>query len=174
MKRKVSTIIKEHELYVVSIIIGLIFIGAMAMVAWMFRTSIAPPPYQELADEDLQKVFATGYLRFREDNGVPYLKIEVHNGGQWWIRKIQFDFNGRKRTLVDPEIFKPLSFGAMRLILEEAPPDANAGQEYDINIKKAFGYPPADEVRSQKRHMAETRGPDSDQSGRKSKYIFSD
>jgi hypothetical protein len=155
MDRKLWDFIKDNELYFVSIIMGIIFISAMAMVAWMFRTSIAPPPYQEMSGEALENVFATGYLRFREDNGEPYLKVEVHNGGQWWIRKINFKFNGKSRALVDPEIFRPLSFGAMRLILDKAPEGAKAGQEYDIKITRAFGYPPAAQTLDGRRHVAD-------------------
>lgn len=149
-------LLKENELYIVSVIIGLVFVSAMAMVAWMFRTSIAPPPYQEMAEDDLQKVFATGYLRFREDDGSPYLKIEFHNSGQWWIRKIQFKFNNKKYTLVDPDVFRPLSFGAMRCNLEHAPKGDKAGAEYDINIEKAYGYPPAGQMRDNGRKIAES------------------
>ncbi len=155
-QKNIKTILKENELYVVSVIIGLVFVGAMAMVAWMFRTSIAPPPYQEMTEDDLQKVFATGYLRFREDDGSPYLKIEVHNSGQWWIRKVQFKFNNRNYTLVDPDVFRPLSFGAMRCNLDKAPVGDKAGAEYDIDIKKAYGYPPAGKMGHKSRKIAES------------------
>jgi len=59
-------------------IIGIVFVAAMAIVALLLRGSISGSPYQALAAADLKKVFATGYLRFREDDGEPYLKVEVH------------------------------------------------------------------------------------------------
>ena len=114
----------------------------MAIVAWLLRSSVVAAPYEALNNTDLKKVFATGYLRFREDDGTPYLKVELHNGSLWWIKKLEIQFDGVTYTLRDSDAFRPLHFGAVRCELEKAP--ATKGTiEYDVEIVKAYGYPPA-------------------------------
>jgi hypothetical protein len=115
----------------------------MGWVAWMLRSSIATPPYETLQSSDLEHVFATAYLRFREDNGSPYLKIELHNGTLWWIKKVEFDFDGTRYALRDSDAFRPLHTGALRCTLRQAP--RSSGQiEFDLKIAGASGYPPAE------------------------------
>jgi hypothetical protein len=91
---------------------------------------------------ELRKVFATAYLRFREDDGTPYLKVEVHNGTLWWIKKVDFDFEGVRYSLRESDMFRPLHFGAVRCLLKKVP-SARERIEYDLKILKAYGYPPA-------------------------------
>jgi len=137
---------RRHEVLFVAALIGVVFVAAMAVVAWLLRTSIVPAPYEALSKAELKNVFATGYLRFREDDGTPYLKVELHNGTLWWIKKIEFDFDGNHYKLRDPDAFRPLSFGALRCILKRPPP--HRGKiEYDVRILRAFGYPPAQDRR---------------------------
>ena len=142
MTKRFFKALRRHEIYVVAAVIGVVFVAAMGIVAWLLRSSIVTPPYESLSNTDLKKVFATGYLRFREDDGTPYLKVEVHNGTLWWIKKVEFDFDGISYTLRDSEAFRPLHFGALRCILKNAPA-ARESIEYDLAIRKAYGYPPA-------------------------------
>ncbi len=154
MRKKLVDMFKRNEIYVVSVIIAVVFVAAMAVVAWMLRTSILSPPYEALTTQDLQRVYATGYLRFREDDGTPYLKVELHNDTLWWIKKVEFNFEGTHYALSDPHAFRPLRFGALRCLLKQAPPDKSI-REYDLKIAKAFGYPPAKDHPSQKtKHVA--------------------
>jgi hypothetical protein len=142
MRKRFLQVLRRNEIYVVAIVIGIVFVAATGIVAWLLRNSIVPPPYESLGKEDLKKVFATGYLRFREDDGTPYLKVELHNGTLWWIKKVEFDFDGVRYSLRDSEAFRPLHFGALRCILKTVP--APKGRvEYDVPILKAYGYPPA-------------------------------
>ncbi|MFC1833481.1 hypothetical protein ACFL2Q_01935 [Thermodesulfobacteriota bacterium] len=142
MNKRFLARLKRHEIYVVAAVIGVVFVAAMALVAGMLRSSMVTPPYESLSDADLKQVFATGYLRFREEDGTPYLKVELHNGTMWWIKKIEFEFGGLRRSLTDPQAFRPLHFGALRLTLKKAP-HTLLTREYDLKILKAFGYPPA-------------------------------
>lgn len=142
MRKKLLDMFKRNEIYLVSVIIAVVFVAAMAVVAWMLRTSILTPPYEALSEKDLKRLYATAYLRFREDDGTPYLKVELHNGTLWWIKKIEFNFDGTRYALSDPHAFRPLRFGALRCILKQAPPNPSI-KEYDLRIAKAFGYPPA-------------------------------
>jgi hypothetical protein len=143
MKKSLVTMFKDHEIQVVSSIIAIVFVTAMAFVALMLRESIATPPYESLTEQDLKKVFATAYLRYREDDGTPYLKVEIHNGTLWWVKKAEFDFDGVRYTVRDPNIFQPLHFGALRCSLKKPPPQPGPG-EFSIKILMAFGYPPAE------------------------------
>jgi hypothetical protein len=142
MRRRLFATLRRNEIYVGVAVIGIVFVAAMAIVALLLRGSLSGSPYQALSSADLKKVFATGYLRFREDNGKPYLKVEVHNGTLWWIKKMEFDFEGIRYTLRDSDAFRPLQFGALRCPLKKAP--GSRGQiEYDVTIVSACGYPPA-------------------------------
>lgn len=143
MSASLAESFRRHELYVVSVVIGVVFLGAVALVAWVLRTSVMAQPYQSLDQAELEKVFATGYVRYREDDGTPYLKVEVHNGTLWWIKKLDFHFEGRRHTLSDAHAFRPLHFGAMRCLLEKTP-STEAAREFDLKIIAAVGYPPAD------------------------------
>jgi hypothetical protein len=134
---------RRHELYVVSAVIGVVFVGAVALVAWVLRTSVTAQPYESLGNTELEKVFATAYLRHREDDGTPYLKVEIHNGTLWWIKKVEFDFEGRRYTLSDAHAFRPLHFAAMRCLLQKTP-SSEAAREFDLKIVSALGHPPAD------------------------------
>jgi hypothetical protein len=145
MRRRLFASLRRNEIYVGAAIIGIVFVAAMAMVAVLLRSSMSESPYQALAARDLKKVFATGYLRFREDDGTPYLKLEVHNGTLWWIKKLQFDFDGIRYTLRDSDAFRPLHFGALRCPLEKAP--RSTAHEYDVTVTQAYGYPPAANLR---------------------------
>jgi len=142
MKSRLKAALKRNEIYVVSAVIGIVFVTAMAIVAWFLRSSIVTPPYEAVKEEDLKKVFATAFLRFREDDGSPYLKVEFHNGTLWWIKRVEFDFDGSRYTLRDADAFRPLHFGAVRCNLK-SPPASNAHIEYDLKVLKAYGYPPA-------------------------------
>jgi len=143
MKSSVARQIKRNETAVVAAIIAVVFVAAMGVVAWMLRSSMMAPPYEALATDDLKRVFATAYLRHREDDGKPYLKIEIHNGTHWWIKKVEFEFEGVRYTLTDPLVFQPMHYGALRCPLAREPAEAPK-REYDINILKAVGYPPAE------------------------------
>lgn len=142
MKLRIFKALKRNELYLMATVIGVVFIAAMALVAWMLRTSITAPPYETLTDGDLKRVFATAYLRFREDDKTPYLKVELHNGTLWWIKSVEFEFENVKYNLTDSDAFRPLHFGALRCPLKKTPlkPDQI---EHDLKIVKASGYPPA-------------------------------
>jgi hypothetical protein len=142
MKTKLLAAFKRHEIYLVAAVIGVVFASAMGVVAILLKSSIVTPPYETLSEADLKRVFATGYLRYREDDQSPYLKVELHNGTMWWIKKIEFDFDGVRYTLWDSEAFRPLHFGAVRCNLTKAPPGAEH-IDYDLKIIKASGYPPA-------------------------------
>jgi len=141
MKKRLFESFRRNEIYVVATVIGVVFIAAMASVAWLLRSSIVAPPYETLAENDLRKVFATGYLRFREDDNTPYLKLELHNGTLWWIKEVEFEFGSIRYTVRDTDAFRPLHFGAVRCSLKAAPP-SHARVEYDLKIDKAYGYPP--------------------------------
>ena len=134
---------KRHEIYVVAAIIGVVFVTAVGTVAWMLRSSIISTPYEALSGKDLKHVFAMGYLRYREDDGTPYLKVEIHNGTLWWIKKVEFDFDGARYALSDADAFRPLHFGALRCFLRTKPAPGPS-REYDLEILKAYGYPPAE------------------------------
>jgi len=142
MRRRFLAAYRRHEIYLVAAVIGIVFVAAMGLVAWLLRSSIVTPPYETLSDADLRRVFATGYLRFREDDGKPYLKIELHNGTLWWIKRVEFEFDGVRYVLRESDAFRPLHFGALRCDLKKAPvgPDQI---EYDLRIIRAAGYPPA-------------------------------
>jgi hypothetical protein len=142
MRSRLIAAFKRYEIYLVAAIIGVVFTAAMGIVALLLRSSIIAPPLASLAGADLKRVFATAYLRFREDDSTPYLKVEVHNGTLWWIKKVDFDFDGVRYTLRDSEAFRPLHFGALRCVLKKTP--NNTEQiEYDLRILSASGYPPA-------------------------------
>ncbi|AFM26381.1 hypothetical protein [Desulfomonile tiedjei] len=140
-KRWIETL-RRHELYLVTSVIGIVFVSAMALVAWMLQSSIVTPPYEALNESDLRKVFATAYLRFREDDRSPYLKVELHNGTLWWIKRVEFDFEGLKYSLRENDAFRPLHFGAVRCPLRKVP-QVTDRIEFDLKITKASGYPPA-------------------------------
>ncbi len=143
MRKRILVAFKRHEIVIVTTVIGVVFMAAMGCVAWMLRNSIATPPYENLRGADLDRVFATGYLRFREDDGTPYLKVELHNGTLWWIKKAEFDFDGVRYAVRDSDAFRPLHAGALRCTLKKAP--KKRGQiEFDLKILAASGYPPAD------------------------------
>lgn len=142
MKRRFLAAYKRHEIYLVAGVIGIVFIAAMGLVAWLLRSSIVTAPYESLSEADLKRVFATAYLRFREDDGKPYLKIELHNGTLWWIKRVEFEFEGVRYALKDSDAFRPLHFGALRCNLKKVPPGPDQ-IEYDIKITRAAGYPPA-------------------------------
>jgi hypothetical protein len=143
MRKKILVAFKRHEIVIVATVIGVVFMAAMGCVAWTLRNSIATPPYENLRGSDLDRIFATGYLRFREDDGTPYLKVELHNGTLWWIKKVEFDFDGVRYALRDADAFRPLHAGALRCNLQKAP--GKSGQiEFDLKIASASGYPPAD------------------------------
>jgi len=143
MKASLARAFKRHEIYVVATMIGVVFVAAMGIVAWVVRGSVTAPPYEALSEQDLACVYATAYLRHREDDGSPYLKVEVHNGTLWWIKKVEFEFDGRLYILNDAEAFRPLYFGAARCPLKKDPPFTET-REYDLKILNASGYPPAE------------------------------
>ncbi len=142
MKKRFIATLRRHEIYVVAAIVGVVFLSAMGIVGWVLQTSMVATPYESLSGSELTRVFATGYLRFREDDGSPYLKVEVHNGTLWWIKKVEFDFEGTRYVLKDPDAFRPLHLGAVRLGLKKAP-SVSEQIEFDLKILKASGYPPA-------------------------------
>lgn len=142
MKKRLVTAYKRNEIYLVSGVIALVFITAMVLVGWMLQTSIVTPPYEALSQAELKQVFATAYLRHREDDGTPYLKVEIHNGTMWWIKRVEFDFDGTPYTLRDSDAFRPLHFAALRCNLQKTPASADK-IEYDLRIAAAAGYPPA-------------------------------
>jgi hypothetical protein len=119
-----------------------VFAAAMGVVAWTLQSSIVTPPYESLGESDLKRVFATGYLRFREDDKTPYLKLELHNGTLWWIKRIEFEFEGNNYVLREADAFRPLHFGAVRCPLKKLTKPLNQ-IEFDIKLLKASGYPPA-------------------------------
>jgi hypothetical protein len=143
MRTSALETLRRHELYVAAAVIGAVFMGAVGVVAWVLRTSVTAQPYESLGEAELKKVFATGYVRHREDDGTPYLKVELHNGTLWWIKRVDFDFQGRRYTLRDSQAFRPLHFAAMRCILEESP-SADSAREFDLKIVSAMGHPPAE------------------------------
>jgi hypothetical protein len=143
MNKRLIAVVKRYEVYVVAGVIGVVFVAAMCVLGWFLRTSVSVTAYETLEENDLKRVFATGYLRFREDDGAPYLKVELHNGTLWWIKQVEFDFDGVHYSLKDPEAFRPLHFGAVRCSLSKRPIHAEK-VEIDLRIAKAFGYPPAD------------------------------
>jgi hypothetical protein len=142
MKKTLLASFRRNEIYVVATVIGVVFVAAMGLVALMLRSSMSPPPYEALTKEDLKRVFATAYLRYREDDGSPYLKVEMHNGTLWWIKKVEYEFEGQRYSLADADAFQPLHFGALRATLKKAPP-VTGTREYDLKILNAYGYPPA-------------------------------
>jgi len=142
MKKRIIEAFKRREIEVVVTIIGVVFIGAMAAVALTLSSSMATPPYESLTTSDLGRVFATGYLRFREDDGTPYLKLELHNGTLWWIKKVEFEFDGITYTVRDGDAFRPLHMAALRCPLRKSPQE-HGRIEFDLKIVRAFGHPPA-------------------------------
>ncbi len=142
MRKRLLATFRRNEIYVVAAVIGIVLIAAMGIVAWTLTSSAVTPPYEILGDTDLKSVFATGYLRFREDDGTPYLKVELHNGTLWWIKKIEFDFDGTRYSIRDSDAFRPLHFGAVRCNLKKKPAEPEQ-TDYDLSIVKAAGYPPA-------------------------------
>lgn len=157
MRAALLSAFKRYEMYVVTTIIGVVFVAAMAIVAWMLRGSLMAHPYEALSDADLKGVHATAYLRYREDDGEAYLKVELHNGTMWWIKKVEFEFDGLPYMVKDSDAFRPLYLGAVRCTLKKAPSSA-ASREFDLIISKAFGYPPAD-LRWQERSKQLARDP---------------
>jgi len=141
MKKRFFSALRRHEIYLVSAVIGVVFVTAVGIVAWLLRSSMMTPPYEALTDSELRKVFATAYLRFREDDGSPYLKVEVHNGTLWWIKKVDFDFDGVRYSLRESDAFRPLHYGAVRCGLKKAP-SSREKIEYDLKVLGAYGYPP--------------------------------
>lgn len=142
MNKKLIDAFRKHEIFVVAALISVVFVGAMAIVAWTLRSSTVTKPYEELSQTDLKRVYATGYLRFKEEDGTPYLKVELHNGTLWWIRNVEFSFNGKNRKLNDSNAFRPLHSGAVRLELEKGSISRDR-IEYDLKILRASGFPPA-------------------------------
>ncbi|MGC8602155.1 MAG: hypothetical protein ACP5VS_00540 [Desulfomonilaceae bacterium] len=143
MNRSFIRVLKRNETYIVAFIIATVFLGAMIVVAFLLRDSLVARPYETLKSSDLKRVFVTAYLRFREEDGSPYLKVELHNGTLWWIKSLELEFAGKIYKLTDSTAFKPLHFGAVRLDLKD-PPQRKSSTEYDIKILKASGYPPAE------------------------------
>jgi hypothetical protein len=158
MKKRLTAAFKRHEIYIVASVIGVVFVSAMGIVGVLLKNSMVTPPYETLAPADLKQVFATGYLRFREDDGAPYLKVELHNGTLWWIKRAEFNFEGVHYSLKNPEAFGPLHFGAVRCNLKK-PPKCSKPVDYDLKIVKAAGYPPAQVQweRNAKKFAAESR-----------------
>lgn len=142
MRKRLLATFRRNEIYLVSSVIAIVFVAAMGIVAWMLRSSVTTPPYETLSDADLKSVFATGYLRFREDDGTAYLKLELHNGTLWWIKKVEFDFDGTRYTVRDSDAFRPLHLGAVRCNLKKSPTGPEQ-IDYDLRIDNASGYPPA-------------------------------
>ncbi|MGO9481780.1 MAG: hypothetical protein ACLP05_08375 [Candidatus Kryptoniota bacterium] len=142
MRRRLAASLKRHEIYVVAVIISVVFLSAMGVVAWLLQDSMAGSPYEALEGIDLKSIFATAYVRFREDDKTPYLKVELHNGTLWWIKRVEFKFDDIVYVLKDPEAFRPLHLGAVRCALKKRPIRVEQ-IEYDLKILKAYGYPPA-------------------------------
>lgn len=142
MKGDLTAAFRRNEIYVVATVVGVVFAAAMAMVGWLLKSSINPASYEALSSNDLKSVFATAYLRHREDDGKPYLKVEIHNGTLWWIRKLTFEFDGEPYTVSDAQAFSPLHSGAVRCPLRKDPLPSDT-REYTLSIVEAFGYPPA-------------------------------
>jgi hypothetical protein len=142
MRRRLAASLKRNEIYVVAAIIAVVFLSAMGVVAWLLQNSMVATPYEALDSTDLNHVFATAYVRFREDDNTPYFKVELHNGTLWWIKRIEFDFEGTPYVLRDPDAFRPLHLGAVRCALKRPPSDPEQ-IEYDLRIQRAYGYPPA-------------------------------
>ena len=138
MKKRILAALRRHEIYLVAAVIGIVFVAAMGIVAWLLRSSIVTPPYEELKAGDLKRVFATAYLRFREEDGTPYLKVEVHNGTLWWIKRLEFSFEGVPYTLRDSDAFRPLHFGALRCNLKKSP-TAHGSAEYRSENSQSIG-----------------------------------
>jgi hypothetical protein len=142
MTIRLSLTFKRYEIYVVAAIVGTVFLAAMFVVTVLLRTSLVTPPYESMGESDLRRVFATGYMRHREDDGTPYLKVEVHNGSLWWIKKLEFDLAGSKYSIRDSYSFRPLHSGALRCELKSIP-EQSGRIEFDLKILRAYGYPPA-------------------------------
>lgn len=142
MKKAIFSAFRRYEVYVVTTIIAVVFVTAMGIVALLLRSSMVTPPYEALSESDLQQVFATAYLRFREDDGTPYFKVELHNGTLWWIKKVEFEFEGARYMLRESDAFRPLHLGAVRCVLKRPPKDRNQ-IEYDLKILAAYGYSPS-------------------------------
>jgi hypothetical protein len=158
MNRRFLAYFNRNETFLVPLLIGIVFIGASVTVAWLLRNSIVPPPYEAMTLKELKNVFASGYLRFREDDGTPYLKVEIHNGTLWWIKKVELEFDGIAYTLNDRGAFRPLHFGAERCVLKKAP----SGERqivYDLKITRAYGYPPAQARWEKKTRQVATEPP---------------
>lgn len=134
--------LRRNEIYVVAVVIGVVFAAAMAMLGWLLKSSVNPASYEALSRDDLKSVFATAYLRHREDDGKAYLKVELHNGTLWWIRKVTFQFDGEPYTVSDAQAFRPLHSGAVRCPLRKDPTPSET-REYTLSISEALGYPPA-------------------------------
>ena len=142
MRQRLAASLKRYEIYVVVAIISVVFLSAMGVVAWLLQDSMAASPYEALDSIDLKKIFVTAYVRYREDDNTPYLKVEFHNGTLWWIKRFEFDFDNIVYVVKDPEAFRPLHLGAVRCALKK-PPDRVEQIEYDLKILRAYGYPPA-------------------------------
>jgi hypothetical protein len=142
MRRRLAASLKRYEIYVVAAIISVVFLSAMGVVAWLLQDSMAGTPYEALDSIDLKSIFATAYVRFREDDKTPYLKLELHNGTLWWIKRFEFNFDNTIYVVKDPEAFRPLHLGAVRCALRK-PPTTVEQIEYDLKILRAYGYPPA-------------------------------
>jgi hypothetical protein len=142
MTNRLSGAFKRYEIYVVAAIVGIVFLAAMFVVTVLLRTSLVTPPYESVDKSDLRRIFATGYVRHREDDGTPYLKVEVHNGSLWWIKKLEFELAGSKYSIRDSYSFRPLHSGALRCELKSVP-EKSGRIEFDLKILRAYGYPPA-------------------------------
>lgn len=142
MKKKFLTAFRRHEVFVVASLVAVVFFGAMAVVAWLLQNSMVTPPYETLSESDLKKVFVTAYLRFREDDGTPYLKVELHNGTLWWIKKAEFDFDGLRYVLRESDAFRPLHYAAVRCNLKKDP-STRDNVEHDLRLIAASGYAPS-------------------------------
>jgi len=152
MKKAIFSAFRRYEIYLVTTIIAVVFVSAMGVVALLLRSAIVTPPYESLSEPDLRRLFATAYLRFREDDRTPYLKVELHNGTLWWIKKVEFDFEGTKYVLRESDAFRPLHLGAVRCVLKRPPKDRNQ-IEYDLKIVAAYGYSPS------QKELEKTPGP---------------
>jgi len=142
MKRDLASAFRRNEVYLVAAIIAVVFVAAMAVVGWLLKSSISAVSYEALSRDDLKSVFVTAYLRHREDDGKPYLKVELHNGTLWWIRKVTFQFEDEPYSVSDAQAFRPLHSGAVRCPLRKDPVPSDT-REYTLSIGEAYGYPPA-------------------------------